>query len=298
MKSLLTPKQVARAIGVSESSLKRWCDKGLLRTQKTVGGHRRLPYNDVIQFVRQSGQQLSHPELLGLPATIGQGTTVLGRAREQIVAALVAGDAEQVRRLALDLYLSGQRASEICDKVLADAFHQLGDQWEHGDVAVYQERRAVEIVVRLLYELRGMLPDLPVAAPVAFGGTLSGDQYILPTTMIELVLREAGWKADSYGTNLPAQTLASALTDNPPPLCWVSVSHIESRETFLANYESVSSAASAAGTAIALGGRALDVALRSEMHFATYCDNLRHLIGFAASLRPSLPIGPGERGAS
>jgi predicted site-specific integrase-resolvase len=31
-RGLLTPKQVARAIGVSESSLKRWCDKGVLPT--------------------------------------------------------------------------------------------------------------------------------------------------------------------------------------------------------------------------------------------------------------------------
>lgn len=288
MKSLLTPKQVAQAIGVSESSLKRWCDKGLLTTQKTAGGHRRLPFNDVIQFLRSSGQTMTQPELLGLPANAGQGSTVISRACDQVVAALIVGDAEQVRRLAIDLYLSGQRTVDICDKVLAEAFHRIGERWEHGDVEVYQERRAVEIVVRILYELREMLPNLAPEAPVAFGGTLSGDQYILPTTMSELVLREAGWRANSFGTNLPAPTLAAALTGNRPLLCWLSVSHVGDRATFLADYQQVFDAATQVSTAMVVGGRALDVELRREMQFAACCDNLRRLVGFADSLRPAI----------
>ncbi|MBL9124499.1 MAG: B12-binding domain-containing protein [Planctomycetaceae bacterium] len=291
MKSLLTPKQVARAIGVSESSLKRWCDKGLLTTQKTVGGHRRLPFNDVIQFLRQSGQRLSQPELLGLPATAGQGSTVISRACEQVVAALVVGDAEQVRRLIVDLYLAGQRAVEICDKVLAEALHRIGQQWGHGEVEVYQERRAVEIVVRVLYELREMLPSLSPSAPAAFGGTLSGDFYILPTTMAELALREAGWRADSFGTNLPPETFAAALASNCAPLAWLSVSHIPDRTTFLSDYERVARAASLAGTALVVGGRALDAELRQDMQFAAACDNFRHLVGFAANLPAARAAG-------
>jgi excisionase family DNA binding protein len=42
VKKLVTPKQVAQAINVSESSLKRWCDQGLLTAIRTAGGHRRL----------------------------------------------------------------------------------------------------------------------------------------------------------------------------------------------------------------------------------------------------------------
>ena len=82
VKKLVTPKQVAQAIDVSESSLKRWCDRGLLTTVRTAGGHRRLALDDVFQFLRQSGQQLVRPELLGLPSNTGQAATVIDRARE------------------------------------------------------------------------------------------------------------------------------------------------------------------------------------------------------------------------
>ena len=52
MRDLLTPKQVARAIDVSESSIKRWCDKGVIETQYTAGGHRRITMAGLIEFVR------------------------------------------------------------------------------------------------------------------------------------------------------------------------------------------------------------------------------------------------------
>ena len=38
MNELVSPKQVAHAMGVSESSLKRWCDQGLIPTVRTAAG--------------------------------------------------------------------------------------------------------------------------------------------------------------------------------------------------------------------------------------------------------------------
>lgn len=83
MKDAFTPRQVARALGVSESTLKRWCDRGLLPTIRTAGGHRRIPIHGVLSFIRDNDQTLAHPELLGLPATSGQTVWVIERARER-----------------------------------------------------------------------------------------------------------------------------------------------------------------------------------------------------------------------
>ena len=58
MRDLLTPKQVARAIDVSESSIKRWCDKGVIPTQYTAGGHRRITMADTLEFLRTGKYQL------------------------------------------------------------------------------------------------------------------------------------------------------------------------------------------------------------------------------------------------
>ena len=75
MKDLVTPKQVAQAIDVSESSLKRWADEGLLLVSKTAGGHRRISITAAIRFIRERQLELVRPDILGLPAKVMPGTT-------------------------------------------------------------------------------------------------------------------------------------------------------------------------------------------------------------------------------
>ena len=89
-------------------------------------------------------------------------------------------------------------------------------------IEVYQERRSCEICMRVQHELRTHLPANEGAAPVAIGGTLSGDHYALPTGLIELVLKENHWNATSLGTNLPVETLLAAIEHHQPQLVWVS----------------------------------------------------------------------------
>src|SRR4029078_11975234 len=67
----LSPKEAARVLGSSESSLKRWCHQGPISAVKTSGGHRRLTLDSLIRFAQQSGRPLAHPELAGTPAHTG-----------------------------------------------------------------------------------------------------------------------------------------------------------------------------------------------------------------------------------
>lgn len=284
VRELLTPKQVARAIGVSSASLKRWCDKGIIASVRTAGGHRRLPMNGVISFIRQTGHALVRPEALGLPATIGLGNTVQSYSLAQFRSALEIGDEDQARGVLFNLYLAGHTLCDIADKIIAATFHAIGEGWAQGHTEIYQERRAIEIAIRCIFELRQVLPPPAPSAPHAIGATTEGDPYTLPTTLIELVLREAGWRADSYGPNHPFETLARAIQQSKPRLLWLSVSTIPSVDDFLTRYATLYETATAAGVAIVVGGRALTTEIRSQMTYAAYCDQFRHLVSYAASL--------------
>jgi len=198
--------------------------------------------------------------------------------------ALAAGDEEQCRRIVFDLYLAGHSAGDICDQVLAGAFHQMGDLWECGELAVYRERRGGEIALRTLYELRSAVPTPGPTMPLAIGGTLAHDPYKLATTMVEVALREAGWRAESYGTLLPAATLCEAVRDTRPRLVWLSVSTIDSPAEFLADYAELYETAAQHDAALAVGGRALDGPLRHQMRYSAFCDTLRHLVTFVNTL--------------
>lgn len=291
MKELLTPKQVARAIGVSEASLKRWCDKGLLPTTRTAGGHRRLPLSGVVQFVRANGHALVVPSILGLPATTGYGDLALDRAARGVREGLGRGDGERVRAAALNLYLARHPVAEICDQVLAPAMVDMGTGWAHGQVEVYEERLACEIVVRLLYELRRLLPPPVKRAPLAVGGTLTRDPYMLPTAMIEVVLCESGWRAESLGVGLPTETLRAAIRKRRPRLLWLSLSTPESVEELLANWPGIRADLAEVDAVAVVGGRALDHEMRAKLPTALACDDMASLATMArGSLRVYLTM--------
>ncbi len=283
MRDLLTPKQVARALDVSESSIKRWCDKGEIPTQYTAGGHRRIPLPGLIAFLRQRQCALVHPQALGLPPTSGQTGRVVARACQRLTEALMVGDEALCRQIAFDLYLAEHSISVICDDVFAKAFRDIGDRWACGRAEVYEERRGCEISLRVLHELRSLLPEPPADAPRAIGGAASGDQYNLGTTKAELVLRDARWKAVSLDDNLPLETISAAIRAQRPRLFWLSCSHIADAPAFLAGYERLYDEYGL-DVAFVVGGYALTEDIRRQMKYAAFCDNMQHLEAFAQTL--------------
>jgi excisionase family DNA binding protein len=284
MSQFFTPLQVARALGVSESTLKRWCDKGVLPTVRTAGGHRRVTFEAVAEYVRQSGQELVRPEVLGLPPAAGQGATVRNRAVRQLVSALRKGDGPVVARIIADLYLTKHPIWQIGDEVVAPTLAEIGHAWECGELPVYRERLGCEIAQRALFALQDMVPQPPADAPTAIGGTLDGDPYRLATTLCESVLREAGWRAQSLGTAIPPESFCDALRDLQPRICWLSVSHAPDAELFVAQMATIAAAAKQSGAALVVGGRGFTEEFRRRCDYTVYCERLKDLRSFADSL--------------
>lgn len=281
MKAHLSPRELAEAIGVSESSVKRWVDQGRIEAERTAGGHRRLPVGAVVRFVRGSDLAVVRPGILGL---LSSAEETAGGPDAELVAALEAGDEQRLRAAVFRLYVGGLGAAELCDRHLAGAFRELGDRWQHGRLEVYQERRGVEICRKVLDELRRAVPAPPAGAPRAAGGTLAGDWYSLPTAMVEIALREAGWDAQSYGSSHPLETLAAAVREQRLRLFWLSLSWVGDRAGVAAAVGTLHEAASEAGTALVLGGRALTAALRKRLRASAFCDDLGQLQDLAAAL--------------
>jgi excisionase family DNA binding protein len=289
--ALISPRQAARAIGVSESSLKRWCDQGLIASSKTAGGHRKLPVAAVTEFLRAKSLAVVRPEVLGLPRLLADRPRAVELQCDAFYQALVAGDEETSRRILLDLHLSGERVSRIGDALVAPTLARIGSQWECQAIDAYQERLASRICLRLLDELRSHIPAAGERAPLAIGGTPDGDLYMLPTSLIEVTLQQAGWRAQSLGSRLPFESLSAAVRDLRPQLFWLSVSHIDDEATFLEGYHKFYEQ-HRHEVAIVVGGRALSESIRRKMQYAAFGDSLAHLESFAAVLKRTLKKRP------
>ena len=286
----LSPKKVARAIGVSESSLKRWCDRGLVEFSKTAGGHRRIQIASVVEFLRDSKHRLVEPAVIGLPEGTGTEEGIsLDESQRQFLKALMEPNPELGRRLVVELHLAGHPISRICDSVIKPTFHQLGERWECQEIEVFQERVACEIATKLLFELGDMIPAVEsLSANVAIGAAPEQDGYTLPTKMVELVFRQLGWQALSLGSLLPFPTLLKAVEQYRPRLFWLSVSRIENETDFLNALDSFQRNLDPS-IALVVGGRALTDSVRQRMRFAAYCDNLQQLESFAQSIAERRP---------
>jgi MerR family transcriptional regulator, light-induced transcriptional regulator len=281
---LLTPLQVAQAIQVSESSIKRWCDKGIIPTEYTAGGHRRIPVAGLLQFLRSQKMSLSHPEALGLPPIREDSPQVPEEIVPPFTECLLRGDFGTSRQLILELYLREFDIAAIGDRVMSSAMAEIGLQWAAGMAEVYQERRACQICLRILHELARLMTDPPETAPLAIGGTPEGDTYLLATTLVELALRDAGWRAFSLGSGLPLGSFAAAIRDRRPQLAWLSISHLEDtprfRREFAELYDEFGHE-----ILFVLGGRECDADLRKSLRFSAYCENLGELSRLCGTLR-------------
>jgi excisionase family DNA binding protein len=298
MQDLLSPKQVASSIGVSESSLKRWCDQGVITTERTPGGHRRIRVREVIRFLRAQSHPLVSPEVLGLPAGAGRRVAALETGQEALLAALEAGEHTEVRRVILGHYLAGETLLGLCERLLAPTLYTIGDRWECGHTEVYQERRACESISRVLFELRSFLSPADPLAPTAMGGSPPGDHYRLATMMVELVLAEEGWNATSLGSSLPFATLAAAAQRHEPQLFWLSISYVPDADELSRGFGEFLRATPVTMPVVVGGRESLaaltDVAHRERVHTGANLTALREIAQTVCPVAVSVPTGSGH----
>lgn len=222
MTDLLSPKELAEAIGASESSVKRWVDGGAIPASRTLGGHRRIASRDAIAYIRSRGLAVVRPEILGLSplAVDATGpTTVMDCLQEGRGADLLA--ALQGR------FLAGESIADLCDGALRTSLTRMGELWREREDGILIEHRATAICGGALHRLQALLPEPAIDAPAAVGGACSGDASHLPSLMVSTVLMEAGFRTVDLGPDTPESVLVHAVASHAPRLVWLSINHVE-----------------------------------------------------------------------
>ena len=219
--AFLSPKDLAAAIGVSESSLKRWVDSGRLTVQRTAGGHRRIPLQEAVRFVRAEGYRVQDPTCLGVLCSQHQDEAV--ELCQAVYEALLAGDATRCRALITTAYLAGASAASLCDGALRTAMGRLGESARLGDEGIAVEHHAASICLQMTEQLRLFQSDPATSAPVAVGGGTGADPCLLPSQMAGVVLAECGYRAINLGPCTSNQVLLCAVEKFRPVLVWRSL---------------------------------------------------------------------------
>jgi excisionase family DNA binding protein len=287
VKQTLSPKELAVAIGVSESSLKRWADDGLIRVTRTAGGHRRIPIAEAIRFLRETETPLVRPEILGLTdvEVVSGDRPARADEAERLHAYLRAGHVRQARGLILSMYLEGRSVAEICDGPIRQAMQRIGDLWRHGPEGIFIEHRATDICAQAINQLRSTFPsatgeeaapggaasgaadagtdpdtdERPGGRHVAVGGAPAGDPYMLPSLMAAASLAAEGFRAVNLGPDSPAEALLLAARHHQADLVWLSATSEGLPPAELAGQiETLLEGLSEIGLSLIIGGNGLE----------------------------------------
>ena len=269
-KSLLTPKDLADAIGASESALRRWVDGGRIRMSRTAGGHRRIPLQEAIRFIRQTGATIVRPELLGLDQLAVDAEASAGSPRDDaLFNALRAGNGAVARGLIISSYLEGLGLAALFDGPVRSAMDRVGQLWQHEPRGIMVEHRATGICVETIAELRGLLPVVDEHSPLAIGGAPQDDPYQLPTMMAAAVLAESGFRDINFGPNTPVELLAHEAVDRKARLVWLSISAEQDQKSLRAAIKRLAGELAGHQIDLILGGRFSNACMPRSMSNVT-----------------------------
>ncbi|MFM7152081.1 MAG: helix-turn-helix domain-containing protein [Gemmataceae bacterium] len=282
----VSPLQVARALGVSETSVKRWVDEGKLPAQRTEGGHRRILVSDVLAYVSQ--RNWPHVDLnLLVGSTRSPAVVEVSPLVESFHDSLIQDDSERARMLLLDAQQNGLSMARLADEVISPVMARIGQGWAQGNLDVYHEHRATQVCLSALLAVKMRQengPELSPEKPLAIGGSPEGDHYLLPSLLIEMGLRELGWRVVNIGPNTPFGSFLRILDERKPQLLWLSCSHVADPEQFVEGFHRLYENVVRHGVAVSVGGRALTSDLRERLTFTHHGDRMSHLAAFAQQL--------------
>lgn len=288
MEALLSPKNVAGAIGVSESSLKRWADEGMIRFSRTAGGHRRILLTEAIRFIRVNHHAVVRPDLLGLNE-VGQLLARQPALRQSdpqtsLFEALQDGDGMRARGLITAWFLDGRDLSTLLDGPIRAVMAQLGEIWQHSDEGIFVEHRATDLCVQALNHVRTLLPAPAADAPVATGGAPSGDPYILPTLMASMVLAELGYRTVNLGGDTPLDVLGRAAVKCKAQLVWVSFTSPQPPKILRQQIEDLAGLVQPVGSQVVVGGQQMLGDLRLDVPHVHIVRSMHDLVMFGSGL--------------
>ena len=272
----LTTKDVARLLRISEATVKRWDDDGLLRAEKTVGGHRRFSIQAIASLRKERGMgadDFTSPQ---------KKVRKKSRAKPLLSSAdftelLLRGDEDEASAALIDAYLNNHRLASLFDTTITHSMHKVGDLWFQGTITVADEHLTTRILLSALQKLRGIVvPDEPTGLTAICCG-IEGDLHELPIHLAEIILEASGWEVTNLGPNTPLFALRDMVVQKRPQLICISARAITDLDRTAIEYVQLRKIAEKLGVVIVLGGEGFrDTTLRARFLSDYYVEDFAH----------------------
>lgn len=270
--------EVARLCRVSDATVKRWEEAGILKSERTSGGHRRFRADEVARFQREQG--------LGVKQRHGDHSVnrQTNRARDvkissdsTILRALIDGSEEAAASLLIGAHLEGEPLAAVIDEQICPAMREIGEMWHRGEISVTQEHLATRTAVSAIYKLRSSLPVREPRGKLGICCAMEGDMHELPTLLAQVALENEGFEVINFGAATPLYSVADEVVRHSADFVCISGTMINDLERLTRDYKDFRAKLDALKIPVILGGRAFDDdnlqgRFRGDFHARTFTD--------------------------
>ena len=279
----LTTRDVAGLLLVSEATVKRWADDGLLLPKKTVGGHRRFSVQSIARLRREQGIA---PDALS-PTKRTRKKMVPGRlpSAESFSELLLSDNEAEATAQLIDAYLQNHALAAIFDTTITDAMHRVGDLWFNGTITIADEHLATRVMLSALQKLRGIVVPGQATGLKAVSCGIEGDLHELPIHLAEIIFESEGWDISNLGPNTPLFSLRDMVAQKKPDLVCISARSIVDLDRATTEYAQLRKIVEKINGTTVLGGEAFrDLNLRQRFPAEFYAESFGGLSTFVKEL--------------
>jgi len=259
-KTVLSTVDVARLFNVTETTVKRWADEGMLKCQKTPGGHRKFPVRNVIDFAEKNNFEptgaLTMPDHDGLGSTIQ--VAILRRDFPSLVRAFVekalSPDRSDLHTFFSFLYEHRIQLWEIYDLVLRPGMVEIGERWVRGEIGIGQEHRASYETLDALARLQSEILIKPQTQESVLFACLGDELHEIGLRCASYLFEAEGWTTHYLGARTPSPDVIAALAELKPSVVALSITQAADLKQLRQDVSEITDAVRSRSMQLILGG--------------------------------------------
>jgi excisionase family DNA binding protein len=256
----ISTQEVAGLFRVTETTVKRWADEGIIPCLKSPGGHRKFKLADVVGFAEGRGYPISGT--LDPPLSESQMEQVrfaihtqnYHKIAEILFDESLQADPEGVFQLLLYISKHNVKLSTLADEVLRPPLVRIGDLWKAGKLRVDQEHRTSNAITEAMVRLAPELHRKHANGMTAVCACLEGERHEIGLRSLAFALETEGWKVHFIGADTPYAAVIEHVRKVRPELLCVSFTSEQPDEALRRGFAGVADAVHSVGGKFMAGG--------------------------------------------
>jgi excisionase family DNA binding protein len=295
---VISTQEVAGLFKVTETTVKRWADEGIIPCVKSPGGHRKFRLSDIIGFAEKQGYPISGT--LEPPLTEAQMESVrfaihsqnYHKIAEVLFDEALQADPEGLYQLLLYLAKHNVKISTLADEVLRPPMVRIGELWKDGKLQIDQEHRTSRAMTDAMVRLAPELHRKRGNGMLAVCACLEGERHEIGLRSMSFALETEGWTVHYLGADMPYRSAADYVGKVKPRLLAVSFTAAEPDEEMRKGFATVALAVRSAGAKFVAGGYFADKFTKDDLS----CDHVAGSIADGVSwVRDAFSLRPGPK---